>query len=88
MSALGDYSRGNLGREWGRPHSLARRRFIALRSAAVMIGSWVVCLFVAGVAFYLAATPFLGTILRFLDPPAVQRQAEAPHPPDTMRRQP
>lgn len=88
MSALGDYARGNLGREWGRPHSLTQRRFIALRSAAALIGSWLICLFVAGAAFFIITTPFLGTILRFLEPPAVQRQAEAPHPPDTMRRLP
>lgn len=88
MSALSDYARGNLGREWGRPHSLERRRFNFLLATASWVGAWLICMALAGAAFFIVTTPFLGTILRFLDPPAAQQTAAAPPAAEAPRRAP
>lgn len=85
MNSLSDYARGNLGREWGRPHSLRRRLVNQVITSTTIIGSWLIVLAVAGAAFFIVTTPFLGTILRFLEPPAAQHQANAA-PPDTPAR--
>jgi len=85
MSALQDYARGNLGREWGRPHSLVRRRLTLWLTIVAWVGSYLICLAVAGAAFFIVTSPFLGTVLRFLEPP-ITTAAAAAAPPDTPAR--
>ncbi len=80
MSALGDYTRGNLGREWGRPHSLVRRQFNLWLTIVAWVGSYLICLAVAGAAFFIVTSPFLGTVLRFLEPPITTAAAPAAPP--------
>ena len=80
MSALGDYSRGNLGREWGRPHSLRRRLVNQVITSATIIGSWLIVMAVAGASFFIVTSPFLGTVLRFLEPPITTAAAPAAPP--------
>lgn len=80
MSALGDYARGNLGREWGRPHSLVRRQFNLWLTIVAWVGSYLICLAVAGAAFFIVTSPFLGTVLRFLEPPITTAAAPAAPP--------
>lgn len=84
MNALRDYARGNLGRNWGRPHSLRRRWVNQLLAGVAIIGSWLVVMVVAGAAFFIAASPFLGTVIRFLETAPPARTAPATSPPDTL----
>lgn len=86
MSALGEYSRGNLGRKWGRPHSLRRRFLHQLFTGAAIVGSWLVVMVMAGAAFFIVTSPFLGTVLRFLEPPATARTASAAPPAEAPTR--
>lgn len=80
MNSLSDYARGNLGREWGRPHSLRRRLVNQVLTSATIVGSWLIVMAVAGAAFFIITTPFLGTILRFLEPPIAAVTASATPP--------
>lgn len=86
MSSLSDYARGNLGREWGRPHNLVWRQFNLWLTIATCVGSYLICLAVAGAAFFIVTSPFLGTVLRFLEPPATARTASAAPPAEAPAR--
>jgi len=49
------------------------------------VGSYLICLAVAGAAFFIVTSPFLGTVLRFLEPPITTAAAQAA-PPVTPER--
>lgn len=71
-------------------HTHDRRLFSLFWSALAIIGSWLIVLAVVGIAWFLIATPFLATMVRFAHPaPTSQADpAERPHPPDRLKPAP
>lgn len=94
LKRLDDIGRAMYPEAWahlGPTQNKALVRWQGIRKAVIAVTAWVIVLVMTGALFYINATPYLGTIIRFAQTsaPTAAAPSDAPHPPDSfMGRKP